>query len=435
MRHESEIELRERSSGSLDEVTPPVARGFMLRGSQAVLHRVARLATLRPGQIIEGDPTSLRRPGILPRISIYRASFILLVVIPSLVSWVYLAFFASNQYVAEARFAVRAAQMDTGESDKLKSAASSLASGSIVSLSGQDAYIVTTYIRSRAVIDDLSKTIDIRQIFTRPEGDFWARLKRDGSAEELLSYWNSMVTAYVDGPSGVVSVTVRSFRPDDSVALASAIIKVSENLVNEVSARARNDALKRTEDEVRRSEARVRAALADMQAYRDKEGYIDPTAAASATSQLLAQVTTQKIQLQNDLFVATRAVSPDAPQLKSLQTRLVGLDQQIDQLKSELTGNSAERQTVAASLAKFEELELHRMFAEKLYSMAQDALERARLKAENQNIYISVFVPPSLPEDAKYPERFSLSIIIAIALLVLWGIGALTAAAIDDHRS
>ena len=56
------------------------------------------------------------------------------------------------------------------------------------------------------------------------------------------------------------------------------------------------------------------------------------------------------------------------------------------------------------------------------------------MKAENQNIYISVFVPPTLPEEPKYPERFSLSIIIAIALTVLWSIGALTAAAIDDHR-
>ena len=419
---------------SIDGISTRAPGSFILRGSQAVLHRVTGISAFRSGQVIDGNAGTAPRRRTLPRMSAYRATFLLLVVIPTLTSWVYLAFLASNQYVAETRFAVRAAQMEALHVEKQKSATSSLASGSMVSLSGQDAYIGTPYIRSRSIIDDLLSKIDIRAIYTRPEGDFWARLKRNASAEDLLAYWNGMVSAYVDGPSGVVTVSVRSFRPDDSVALASAIITASESLVNDVSARARNDAVRRSETEVRAAEARVRLALADMQGYRDKEGYIDPTAAATATSQLLAQVTTQKIQLQNDLFVATRAVSADAPQLKSLQTRLVGLDQQIAQLKAELTGNSAERKTVAASLAEFEELELHRIFAEKLYSMTQDALERARVKAENQNIYISVFVPPSLPQDSKYPERLSLSIMIAVGLAILWSIGALTVAAIDDHR-
>ena len=262
MKHERDIEVREPIEGSIEGSIERVADrptdGLKLRTSTSVLNRVVGLANFRGGQVIEGAPT--RRPtlSVLPRVSAYRATFVLLVIIPTLVSWVYLAFLASNQYVAEGRFAVRAAQIDVAESDKQKGAAASVASGSLVSLSGQDAYIVTTYIRSRAVIDDLSKVIDIREIFTRPEGDFWARLKSKATAEELLSYWNGMVTAYVDGPSGVVTVSVRSFRPADSVALANAIIKVSESLVNDVSARARNDALKRTEEEVRKAELQVR---------------------------------------------------------------------------------------------------------------------------------------------------------------------------------
>jgi capsular polysaccharide transport system permease protein len=66
--------------------------------------------------------------------------------------------------------------------------------------------------------------------------------------------------------------------------------------------------------------------------------------------------------------------------------------------------------------------------------MAQDGLERARLRAEQQNLYISVFVPPSLPQEAKYPERLAFSFIIPVGLLILWGIFALIAAAVEDHR-
>ncbi len=73
-----------------------------------------------------------------------------------------------------------------------------------------------------------------------------------------------------------------------------------------------------------------------------------------------------------------------APTVVGLKTRLDGLDIQIAQLKAELTGHSPEGRTIAASLVTFEELELKRTFAEKLYTMAQDALERARLRAEQQ---------------------------------------------------
>ena len=66
--------------------------------------------------------------------------------------------------------------------------------------------------------------------------------------------------------------------------------------------------------------------------------------------------------------------------------------------------------------------------------MAQDALERARLRAERQNLYVSVFVPPSLPEEAQYPQTLALSFIIPLTLLIVWGILALISAAIEDHR-
>lgn len=433
MKIDAEFTVQERVPAPESPAVRPAGRS-LARVPAAMLRRAVGLATFGVVQVGGRAEETLDRRRTFAWPSGYKTSFVLLVIVPSLVSWIYLAFIASNQYVAETRFAVRAAQPDAGSTEKSKQAVSSATSGSTVGMADQDAYVVTTYIHSRAVIDDLANTVDIRGIFTRPEGDFWARLKPNASIEDLLVYWKSMVGAHVDNMSGVVTVSVRSFRPQDSVELAAAIVKVSETLANTISARARNDAISRGEQEVHRAEERVQAALADMRTYRDKEGYLDPTVAASSTLTLLTELMGQKMQLQNDIFVATRSVSSEAPQLRSLQTRLVGLDQQIDGLKAELTGNSAERQTVAASLTKFEELELRRGFAEKLYTMAQDGLERARLKGEQQAIYISVFVPPSLPEDAKFPERLSLSAIIPIGLLVIWGIFALMAAAIDDHR-
>jgi capsular polysaccharide transport system permease protein len=418
------------------EIERPAARvnfAVMLAASSAQIAR--RMFQLRPISTVVPLEEETHRPGRVPfsRSSRYLLSLILFVAIPSIVSVVYLAFIASDQYVAEARFAVKATQFEL-DRDKLKSAMSSMGSGSIPSLSGQEAYIIANYVHSRAIIDELSKKLDLRQIFTRPEADFWARLKENANIEKLVEYWDGMVRTYVDGPSGIVTIEARAFRPDDALTLSRAIVEASEKLSNEISARARNDAMKRAEDEVRRSEGMVETALADMRKYRDTEGYIDPLASATSTSQLLQQTMAEEIRLQSDYFVAAKAMSPDAPTVATLKTRIASLDGQISQLKSKLTGNSADASTISASLVKFETLELQRRFAEKLYELAQDGLERARLKAEQQNVYVNVFVPPALPEEAKYPERFSLAVLIPIGLLIVWGIFALMAAAVEDHR-
>jgi capsular polysaccharide transport system permease protein len=405
--------------------TPLAAASFRL------VRRMLSLPVAPPTQVDEPEHLTYHKPRKRP--SPYLVSFVLFVVLPSIATALYFAFVASDQYVAETRFAVKAVQFDL-DKEKTKSDISKLASGSIPSLADQNVYIISNYIQSRTIVDDLSKSLNLREIFRRPEADFWARLKSGATIEELVGYWRGMVRTYVDGPSAIVTVEAKAFRPDDALELTRAIIAASEKLANEVSTRARNDTMQWAEEEVKRAESKVEIALANLHEYRDAQGYIDPIEASKSTSKLLMQAMGEKIRLQSDYFVASRAMSPDAPTVVTLKTRLQSLDDQINQLKSKLAGNSTDGATIAASLTKFESLELQRRFAEKLYELAQDSLERARIRAERQNIYVEVFVPPALPEYARYPERLNLTLLIPLGLLIVWGILAMTAAAISDRR-
>ncbi len=433
MEIEGPIVTKEKDERDLLRVIPGLLVGAITRSSGDVARRVFSAVSLRGSAQPASAAAEVRQGKPLSLPNVYLASFIAIVAIPSFLCIIYLAFIASDQYVAEARLAVKAAQFEFGR-DKSSGALASLGSGSTPAIAGQDAYIITNYIHSRAILEDLNGKIDIKEIYQRPEADFWARLKSDPSAEEYANYWKKMVTTYVDGPSGIVTLLVRAFRPKDAERLSQAVLEASEKLANDVSARARRTIMHQAEDEVRRSEGLVRAALLDMRNFRDREGFIDPASSATATSTLLMQDMAEKIRLENDYFVASKATSPEAPTVVGLKSRLEGLDAQVAKLKAELTGHSAEGRTIAASLVTFEELELKRLFAEKLYTMAQDALERARLRAEQQNIFISTFVPPTAPEEAKYPERLALSLLIPIGLLVIWGIFALVGAAVEDHR-
>jgi capsular polysaccharide transport system permease protein len=386
-----------------------------------------RLIRSRAPEIVDAVAAVVARRRQWP--SAYWLTLFAFVVAPALAVCLYFAFLASDQFAVETRFAVSATRNDVF-SEKVMSVASS----SSYIAAGQDAYIVSGYIHSRAIVDDLSKIVDVRAMFSRPEADFWARLKSNATSEELTDYWRGMVDSYVDGPSGIVTVTVRAFRREDALAIAKAVVAVSEILVNEVSAHARADAIKLAEAEVGSAEGRVVSSLTDLRAFRDKAGFIDPTKQATAAGALLTELLSKKIKLQTEYFVATRAMSPEAPTLQSLKSRLEALDQQIAEQKAELTNADEGAKSLASLLPKFEELELRHRLAEKLYGLAQDGLERARLRGESRSLYVTVFVPPAEPQEARFPERVSLSLVISGALFVLWGICALTAAIIEDHR-
>lgn len=370
--------------------------------------------------------------------------FLLFFVLPSLASIVYFTLIAAPQYAAEARLVVRAVEITqeeaksdskVGVSGGVGGSQTNMASGGLkYSPTTQNAYIVAQYIRSRAMVEDLSKVVNLREIFRRPEADPVARLADDASIEDLVEYWQGMVRSYVDAPSGIVTFQIRAFRADDALKIADEVIRLSERLVNQISKRAREDIMRASEDEVREAAAHVRTILKDLRIARDAEGMLDPVKTADETGKLLMQMMTDKIKLEAELFAAMRTLDKDAPSVRNLRSRLEIAEKQLAAMRATMAGNGGPTRNIAASMRTFEELESKRFVAEKLLVIAEEALDRARKRAERQNLYFMVFVPPTLPMEAKFPRRLAYSIIFPLAFLVLWGIGALTAAAIEDHR-
>ena len=285
MEEERQMVTKELSERDTPRSLSGLLVGAVAGAANVVVRQVSSAVALRRAAPAE-QHTQTRPRKSMPLPNAYLVTFIAVVIVPSFLCSVYLALIASNQYVAEARFAVQSAQFGFGGA-KTSGTLGTLSAGAIPALAGQDAYIITDYIHSRAIIDDLAGKIDIKAIFQRPEGDFWARLKNNPSTDELTDYWKQMVGTYIDGPSGIVTLTVRAFRPADAEMLAQAVIDASEKLANLVSTRARMTIMRQAEDEVRRSEGLVRTALADMRNFRDQQGFIDPVAAATSTSTLL----------------------------------------------------------------------------------------------------------------------------------------------------
>ncbi len=276
--------------------------------------------------------------------------------------------------------------------------------------------------------------INLREIFRRPEADFWARLKSNSSIDDLSDYWLSMVDTYVDALSGVVTVRIRAFRKEDALAVGREVVEASERLVNRISDRARRDATALAEKEVRRSYADVQKSLAALHQFRDQEGMIDPGQSMSEVGKVLAPLMAEKIKIESDLFVAGKELSSTAPTVRILREKLDAVDARIKEQKARLTSDAGAARTVSGSLARFEELEVQRQLAERFYALAQTDLDRAQMRATRQNVYISVFVPPSLPEELRYPKRLAFSLLTFFSLAVIWAIAVMILASVEDHR-
>src|SRR5438270_12212490 len=158
-------------------------------------------------------------------------SFIAFVLVPIMVVAVYLFTIAADQYVSEFRFSL--SSIDPPRLDPL----SLLAGNASRAPAGLESQIVVQYIASRAMVDQLDGSLDLRHMFSPPEADWWARLPRPTSIEALVLYWRGQVDSFYDPANGTVVVRVRAFTPVEALQLAKAIVAASEQLVNDLSAR------------------------------------------------------------------------------------------------------------------------------------------------------------------------------------------------------
>jgi capsular polysaccharide transport system permease protein len=299
---------------------------------------------------------------------------------------------------------------------------------------GVDSFAVVQYIASRDIVDDLGKTIDLREMFSRPQADWLARLQPPVSIEELVRYWKNQVDAFFDATNGTIVVRARAFTPDDALKLAQGVLASSERLVNEMSARARRDTMRNSEKEVRRAEKRLKTALGLLREFRDKEGIIDPRKTADATQALAGRVRDELVRTGTELETLKHYMRPDAPSVKMLEARVQSLEAQRRSVESEVTDTEKTRsEALSRTMGAYEQLESERTFAEQAYQHALEALDRSRMNADRQQIYIAGFVRPSLPEESLYPRRARSVGVAFIIGFAVWGIGGLTIKSVRDH--
>jgi capsular polysaccharide transport system permease protein len=355
------------------------------------------------------------------------AAFGLIVVVPNLVSGIYLAFIASDQYASETRFAVRG-----GQSNILDPV------GGLAGIASpqrmQDSLILSDYVRGASMVASVDRVLDIRHLFSRQGIDTFSRFKPTETNERLLRYWRRHVEVSIDSISGIITVVVRAFTPQDSLDVANQITKLSEKMVNDLSERAREDALRQAKTELALANDNLQKKTTEMRDLRNREGVLDTGKTGEVMTQMLGDLRLELIRLQQEYAAQRRTILPTAPQLQVLSARIESMKGEIRRLEGQMTGSSDKSTgALAEQMGRFDRLRLETDIAEKEYIAAAAAFERARVELETQNVYLATFLQPVLAQEALYPRRLWLWSIVLVISLLIWGSGVGIAVVVRDH--
>lgn len=147
---------------------------------------------------------------------------VITVITPLILAAFYLIFLAPDIYVSEAHFIVRS-QSITSMTSAL-SGSSVLQPLSSMSSSNDDTQSVNDYLSSRDFMERLIKDADFLDVVSRSEHNFlrFPSFFSRGTHEALFERFDDFIYPYFDTSTGISTLYVYAFRPEDAQRIARA---------------------------------------------------------------------------------------------------------------------------------------------------------------------------------------------------------------------
>ena len=358
-------------------------------------------------------------------------SFVVIFCVPLLVAIWYLNVRAADQYASYLGFSVR--------TEESSSAIELL--GGITELSGSsssDTDILFAYLTSHELVRRMDEDINLREIWSHVsiEQDPIFAYDPDGTIEDLVSYWEDMVRIVYDRGSGMLDLRVLSFTPEDSRRIAQALLEECVLMINNLSAIAREDAIKYAREELDIAIERLKTARLALTSFRNRTQIVDPTIDTQSQMGLLNTLQQQLAESFIELDLLADTTSASDPRIVQAQRRVEVIESRIEAERRELgLGENAQGSDVFATLVgEYEGLIVDREFAEKAYTSALATFDGAQADARKQSRYLAAHIRPTLAEKAEYPERGIILLLMAVFLLFGWAILALIYYSLRDRR-
>lgn len=323
------------------------------------------------------------------------------VVLPVLLSAIYYFGVASEQYVSESRFAIKAPNQRSAQ----VSSFANLIQTTGLSGGQEQASQVMDFVRSRSALTVLAKDISVQNVYGKGEIDYLSRFPlpwQQDAFEDLFKYYKDKIQISRDTDTGLVVLRTIAFNPAEAAAINEKLLKLSEQLVNELNENARTNAIEEAESRVGEAEVRVASARTAIADYRNRAAIVDPLQEATGVAEIVNRIISERAALEAQLSTLQR-VTPDHPSIPTLREQIASLTREIERQTARVVGSG---DTISAKLPSFDALALEQELASELLVLAQTTLEGARTDALKQQFYLERVVNPNVPDLPEYPKAF-----------------------------
>ena len=368
-------------------------------------------------------------------------TFLVMVVAPIAVTWWYLANRAADQYASTIGFTVQSADTSSGV-NILGELTTSFGLGSG---SGQDTDILYEFIRSQDLVATVDAQLDLRSLYSRHTdvdpvfgfhlpGTTLLGLEFDGTIEDLTQYWQRMVRLSYDQNSGLMKLQVLAFAPEDARAIADAIYAESSDMINALSATAREDATRYARADLDLAIERLKQSREALTAFRVENEIVDVTADIQGQMGLLNELQGQLAAalIEFDLLSAN-APSGDI-RLNQAQARIDAIQLRIEAERQQFGTGEGGDESYAQTIADFERLTVDNEIAQQGYITALAAYDAAVAQANRQSRYLAAYIQPTLAEKSEYPQHGLIVGLVALFTFLGWAILALVYYSLRDRR-
>ena len=340
--------------------------------------------------------------------------FLVVVVLPVLLSILYFGLIESDMYVSHAQFFVR--RVNNSAAQNLTSVMTS----PLVSRIPDETYAVSAYLTSRDAVGQLDKNGAVRRALRSSKADFINRFPNfysEDTEEALYKHFKRFVDVSVDGSTGIISLEVIAFDPHTAQNLADQLLVHAEHLINRLNERALLDAVEYAQSVVSEAEARLDRVSASLLEFRNNQKVIDPDQEATAILNRVANMSSELAKLEAKLAEQVR-LAPASPAIKPLKAKIHSYEAELHSLRQKAVGPGG---SMSSKMERFSQLVLQQGFAAKSLESALLGLDKAKSDAGQKRIYLERVVSPNLPDEPTLPRRMLyIFAVLALQLFIFW---------------
>ena len=336
---------------------------------------------------------------------------LLMVGAPAVAAIYYYYAIAVDRYVSEFRYSVRGGAMMQNNGD-----IAGAIGGAAALVFAADSFVLEDYLLSVQAFEDIEKKLPLRQMLSKDGGDPVRAYSADLPAEEMLPFWERAVDVQFDAITGITTARISFYEPDDSLAVAEALVAELQRIVNGLTREARDDMLEYVNSEYDLAEAELNRAREAIEEFRRANRTFSPdedvTIDSGIISELRGKIAEKEVELATMLQQA-----PNSPSIRLIREELASLSRQLDGVYASRVGTG--EGSFSTNLSEFEELQTQYEFTRDTFIQSQNLRQQAQANATLNQAQLVVFVEPRTPTKSIDPDRpWEVALIIVFAFLI-----------------